>query len=64
MSLRIGEEVQSLPPGAEAPLIESAWRCQGWTLLAMDQADAIERFKRYFGWSRVPAGTVIERVET
>ena len=72
MSLRERQEVQGVPPAATPEhrkdaarfigTMESAWRCNGWTLLAMDQADAIERFKRYFGWHQVPTGTVIARV--
>lgn len=60
-----GEIVQ-----VQAPVIkpaakqEVAWRCQGLTFLAMTRSEARARIARHFGWSRVPAGTVIERVET
>ena len=61
MSMWIGQEVQSVPPAAGSGVIESGWRCRGLTLLAMNEQEARERFARYFGWIRVPEGTVIEK---
>lgn len=60
MSMRERKEIQSVSPGTR----ESGWRCQGLTLLAMTEQEARERFTRYFGWIRVPAGMVIEQVKT